>query len=712
MRYVGKPVRRVEDPKLITGRGSFVDDIQIPGTYYVAFVRSKYPHARISVKPSQNVFTGSQINPGKDFPIPSNEVTYAGQPIAAVIARDRYEAYDLLESVEVEYEQLPYETDPFRAMEDKVKVYSKAESNIYAKKEFFGGEAKKELEQSPIVLSGELHNQRIIASPMETRGTLAWFDGNRLNVWSSTQSAHYLRRNLVSFLGIQNIRVIQPDVGGAFGSKIITHPEEYAVSFLALKLGIPLKWIPTRTEEMLSAGHGRDKWLRYKVGVKRDGTITAVVGTVVGNLGAPYRDANDDDSGNVMSAARMLPGPYRIKHGFVAAYSVNTNLTPTTSYRGAGRPEATYFIESIIEEIAEELKLDPLEVRLRNVIRPEEMPYTNVFGITYDSGNYPELLNSAKSYYEQLKAEAKDNQCVGLAMYVEITAFGPWETARVYAKYDGRIVVVTGTGPHGQGDATAFAQLAADALEISMDLVEVRWGDTDVIEDGIGTWGSRTVTIGGSAVIMASQELRKRLTEAGAKALEADVEEVEYREGKVVHKKTGKSLELAEIIKSAYKLGISLDVTSVYPVKKPTSPYGVHMALMEIDRETGLISVKKYIAVDDVGNVINPLLAEGQIHGGALQGISQALYEEAVINDGTLQNPTFGDYALPTAVETPRFTWKYLTNGLSPHPTGSKGIGEAGTVVGTPVISNAISSCLKKKFSTMPILLEKVLGDQ
>ncbi|MCG3109386.1 Glyceraldehyde dehydrogenase large chain [Metallosphaera sp. J1] len=711
MRYVGKPVKRIEDPKLITGRGLYVDDIQLPGTYYVAFVRSKYPHALIRVKPGQNVFTGSEINPGKDFPIPSNEVTYVGQPIAAVIARDRYEAYDLLESVEVEYEQIPHETDPFRAMEDKIKVYSKLESNVFARKEFLGGEAKKELEQSPVILSGELHNQRIVASPMETRGTLAWFDGNRLNVWSSTQSAHYLRRNLVSFLGIQNIRVIQPDVGGAFGSKIITHPEEYAVSFLALKLGIPLKWIPTRTEEMMSAGHGRDKWLRYKVGVRRDGTITAVVGTVVGNLGAPYRDANDDDSGNVMSAARMLPGPYRIKHGVITAYSVNTNLTPTTSYRGAGRPEATYFIESIMEEIAEELKLDPLEVRLRNVIRPEEMPYTNVFGITYDSGNYPELLNSAKPYYEQLKVEARDNQCVGLAMYVEITGFGPWETARVYAKYDGRIVVVTGTGPHGQGDATAFAQLAADALEIPMELVEVRWGDTDVIEDGIGTWGSRTVTVGGSAVLMASQELKRRLTEAGAKALEADVEEVEYREGKVVHKKNAKSLELIDVIKSAYKFGISLDVTSVYPVKKPTSPYGVHMGLMEIDRETGLIKVKKYIAIDDVGNVINPLLAEGQIHGGALQGISQALYEEAVINDGVLQNPTFGDYALPTAVETPHFTWKYITNGLSPHPTGSKGIGEAGAVVGTPVITSALEGCLKRKMNTMPILLEKALGE-
>ncbi|QKR00014.1 xanthine dehydrogenase family protein molybdopterin-binding subunit [Metallosphaera tengchongensis] len=712
MKYVGKALRRIEDPKLITGKGTFVDDIQLPGLHYVAFLRSEYPHAIIRVKRTDGIFTGHDVNPGKDFPIPSNEVTYAGQPIAAVVARDRYEAYDLLESVEVEYEQLPFETDPFQAMENKVKVYSKLESNIFVKKEFFSGEAKKILEESPVVISGELHNQRIISTPMETIGTVAWFDGQRLNVWSSTQSAHYLRRNLAKFLGIQNVRVIQPDVGGAFGSKIITHPEEYALSYLALKLGIPLKWIPTRREEMVSAGHGRDKWLRYKVGVKRDGTITSVVGTVVGNLGAPYQDANDDDSGNVISAARMLPGPYKISHGYVVAYGVNTNLTPTTSYRGAGRPEATYFIESILEEIATELNLDPLDVRLRNVVRPEEMPYTNPFGITYDTGNYVELLNLAKSYYEQLKNEAKSsNSCVGLAMYVEITAFGPWETARVYVKYDGKVTVISGTGPHGQGDPTAFAQLAAETLEIPIDWVDVRWGDTEIIEDGIGTWGSRTLSIGGSAVLMASQELKKRLTEAGAKALDADVEEVIYAEGKVTHKKTGKSVEFLDIVKSAYKNGISLDVTSVYTVKKPTTPYGVHMALADLDRETGMVKVRKYVALDDVGNVINPLLAEGQIHGGSLQGIGQALYEEAVIKDGLLENGNLGDYSLATAVESPKIVWKYFTIGLSPHPTGSKGIGEAGTVVGTPAVTNAIVECLKRKFDSMPLKPERLIGE-
>ncbi|MEM4076502.1 MAG: xanthine dehydrogenase family protein molybdopterin-binding subunit, partial [Metallosphaera sp.] len=677
----------------------------------VMFLRSELPHAFIKVKSRENVFLGSQINPGRDFPIASNEVTYVGQPIAAVVARDRYEAQDLLESIEVEYQQLPFEVDPFKAMEDKVKVYSKLESNIHIKKEFFGGEPLKEIDKSPVVLTGELHNQRVIASPMETRGIVAWFDGNRLNVWSSTQSAHYLRRNLVSFLGVSNIRVVQPDVGGAFGSKIITHPEEYAVSYLALKLGVPLKWIATRREEMITAGHGRDKWLRYKIGVNRDGTIRVLMGTVIGNLGAPYADANDDDGGNILSAARMLPGPYKIKHGYITAYGVNTNLTPTTSYRGAGRPEATYFIESIMEEVANELKIDPFEIRMRNVVRPEDMPFTNPFNITYDTGNYVEILNQSKPYYESLKSEATPSEeCVGLGMYVEITAFGPWETARVYAKYDGKIVVVSGTGPHGQGEGTAFAQLAADVLEIPMELVEVKWGDTDIIEDGIGTWGSRTATIGGSAVMQASQELKKRIMEAAAKSMEADLEEIEYSEGKIRHKKTGKSIDLSEAIKSAYKLGIPLDVTSVYPVKKPTTPYGVHMALISVDKETGMIKVKKYVALDDIGNVINPLLAEGQIHGGSLQGISQALYEEAVFSDGLLQNGNFGDYTIPTAVETPKFSWRYVVNGLSPHPTGSKGVGEAGAVVGTPVIMSAIQRCLGKKFNYMPINLERALA--
>jgi len=710
MKYIGQPVRRIEDPRLITGRGTYVDDVQLPGMLFVAFLRSKYTHARIKVKGGPQVYTGKDFNPGKDFPIPSTEVTYAGQPIAAVVAKDRYEAYDLLESVEVEYEPLSPVFDPEEALKDEVKVYSGLQSNVYSKKEFLSGEPHKVLEESQVQLEGTLYNQRVVAVPMETRGVVSFFDGQKLTVWSSTQSAHYLRRNLVKYLGLTNIRVIQPDVGGAFGSKIILQPEEYAVSFLSVKLGVPLKWIPTRSEEMMSAGHGRDKALRYKVGVKRDGTIMSLVGTIVGNIGAPYSEANEDDGGNVISAARMLPGPYRIKHAQVVAYAVNTNLTPTTSYRGAGRPEATFFIERIMDQISQELGIDPLEVRSRNLIRPEEMPYQNAFGITYDSGNYIGLIKSAEPYYQQLKAEAqKENLCLGLSMYVEITGFGPWETARVYVKYDGRVVIVTGTGPHGQGDATAFAQIASEALEVPMEKVEVKWGDTDVIEDGIGTWGSRTLTVGGSAVLLASQELRKRLTEAGAKALEADVEEVEYLEGKVVHKKTGKSLSFDEVVKNAYKFGISLDVTSVYPVRKPTTPYGIHFAVVEIDRETGMIKVRKYLAVDDVGKVINPLLAEGQIHGGVVQALGQALYEQVVIADGIMQNSSLGDYVVPTAVESPKMEWKNFQLGLSPHPLGSKGIGEAGAVVGSPTILSALQQCTKKFINRMPVSPEDLV---
>ncbi|AWR97511.1 molybdopterin-dependent oxidoreductase [Acidianus sulfidivorans JP7] len=710
MKYIGKPIKRIEDPRLISGKGTYVDDIKLPGEMFVAFLRSTKPHARIKIKKTEGVFTGEDINPGKDFPIPTKETTYVGQPIACVIAKDRYEAYDLLENIEVEYEELPYVLDPYESIKDEIKVYSKLSSNIYFKEVYSDGEPEKVLKESQVI-EGELINQRMIASPLETRGIVSFFDGQRLTVWSSTQSAHFLRRNLVNFLGFSDIRVIQPDVGGAFGSKIITHPEEYAVAKLAIQLRVPLKWIPTRTEEMISAGHGRDKKLKFKVGFTRDGVITSLVGTLVGDLGAPYADANDDEGGNVKSTARMILGPYKIRNAMISAYAVHTNKVPTTSYRGAGRPEATYFIERIINMIGNELGIDPIEIRLRNVIKPEEMPYKNAFGITYDSGDYPRLLNEARTYYNQLLSEAKnENGCVGVAMYVEITGFGPWEVARVFAKSDGKIIAITGSGPHGQGDATGFAQIVAETLQIPIESVEVRWGDTDIIEDGIGTWGSRTITVGGSAIMKAAEELKQRIISAAAKMLNADVEELQYEEGgKITNKKSGKSVSLNEVISFAYKNGISLDVTSVYPVSKPTSPYGVHMALVNIDKDLGKINVKKYIALDDIGKVINPLTAGGQVHGGVVQGIAQALYEEAIIdNQGNLLNPNLNDYGFPTAVESPEIIWEYREIGLSSHPTGSKGVGEAGAVVSTPVIVNAVENCIKKRIFKIPIKLSEL----
>ncbi|TRM76340.1 xanthine dehydrogenase family protein molybdopterin-binding subunit [Sulfolobus sp. A20-N-F6] len=709
--YVGQPVKRIEDIKFITGGSSYVDDIELPGTLFVAFLRSTKPHAKIKIKKSSsNIFTGIDINPGKDFPIPTDEVTYVGQPIATVVAKDRYEAYDLVESIEVEYEDLDYVIDPEIALNDKIKVYSKNNTNIYEHKTWQAGNVNESFKSADKIIEGELYNQRVIASPIETRGTLAYYDGYRLNIWSSTQSAHYLRRNLINFLGINNIHVIQPDVGGAFGSKIIAHPEEYALAKLALILRKPLKWVPTRTEEMQSAGHGRDKKLKFSVAVKNDGTILGIKGTLIADLGAPYPDANDDEIGNVHSTVRMLPGAYKVSNMLIDHYAVNTNKAPTQSYRGAGRPEATYFIERIINIVAKELNRDEFEIREKNIVR--ELPYKNAFGITYDSGDYLQILSKGKELYDKLRAEAKPNECVGSSMYVEISGFGPWETARVFAKSDGKVVIVTGSGPHGQGDGTAFAQIAADILEIPLENIEVRWGDTDIIEDGIGTWGSRTVTVGGSAIYKASEELKKRIVEVGAKLLEADIEEVEYKNGNVKHKKNGKSVGIKEIMEKAYSLGYSLDVTYVYSVQKPgyTVPYGVHLALISIDKETGLVKVKKYVAIDDVGRVINPLLAEGQIIGGVVQGMGQAIYEGTVYSsEGVLLNSNLNDYGVPTAVESPRVEWNYIEKGFSNHPTMSKGIGEAGAIASTPAIVNAIEKCIGRRIVKMPVRAEEVL---
>ncbi|MFP3064391.1 MAG: xanthine dehydrogenase family protein molybdopterin-binding subunit [Sulfolobus sp.] len=702
--YIGKPIKRVEDYKFITGKAVYVDDIELPGIYFVAFLRSKYPHARIKIKKTQGVFTGEDINPGKDFPIASNEVTYVGQPIAAVIAKDRYEAYDILESIEVEYEPLDYVLDPEEALKDNVKVYTKNSSNVVYHDLWKGGDVSKAFSEADLIIKDKLYNQRVIASPLETRGAVAYYDGSKLTFYSSTQSAHYLRRNLVSFLGIENIRVIQPDVGGAFGSKIIAHPEEYALAKLALITRKPLKWIPTRSEEMQSAGHGRDKSLEFEVAVKKDGTILGIRGKLIANLGAPYFDANDDELGNVKSTVRMLPGIYKLVGAEVDVYAVNTNITPTQSYRGAGRPEGIYFIERIINIVANELGIDQYEIRLKNAI--DSLPYKNLFGVNYDSGDIKRMLELGKRYYDQLKAHGR----VGVSTYIEITAFGPWEVARIFVKSDGKIILVTGTGPHGQGDGTAFVQIAADVLELPMEKIEVRWGDTEIIEDGIGTWGSRTVTIGGSAVLLASEKLKKKLIEIGAKLLNADVEEVEYSNGNVRHKRSGKVVSFNEIVSNAYKMGESLDFTAVYNVTSPpTTPYGVHLALVDVD-ETGIVRLKKYIAIDDVGRVINPLLAEGQAIGGIVQGMAQALLEGAVFNDeGNLITSNFQEYLLPTAVEAPEIEWHYVTFGLSPHPTGSKGIGEAGAIASTPAVMNAVENCVKKRLTKMPVRADELV---
>jgi carbon-monoxide dehydrogenase large subunit len=702
--YIGKPIKRVEDYKFITGKAVYVDDIELPVMYFVAFLRSKYPHARIKIKKTQGVFTGEDINPGEDFPIASNEVTYVGQPIAAVIAKDRYEAYDILESIEVEYEPLDYVLDPEEALKDNVKVYTKNSSNVVYHDLWKGGDVSKAFSEADLIIKDKLYNQRVIASPLETRGAVAYYDGSKLTFYSSTQSAHYLRRNLVSFLGIENIRVIQPDVGGAFGSKIIAHPEEYALAKLALITRKPLKWIPTRSEEMQSAGHGRDKSLEFEVAVKKDGTILGIRGKLIANLGAPYFDANDDELGNVKSTVRMLPGIYKLVGAEVDVYAVNTNITPTQSYRGAGRPEGIYFIERIINIVADELGIDQYEIRLKNAI--DSLPYKNLFGVNYDSGDIKRMLELGKRYYDQLKAHG----CVGVSTYIEITAFGPWEVARIFVKSDGKIILVTGTGPHGQGDGTAFVQIAADVLELPMEKIEVRWGDTEIIEDGIGTWGSRTVTIGGSAVLLASEKLKKKLIEIGAKLLNADVEEVEYSNGNVRHKRSGKVVSFNEIVSNAYKMGESLDFTAVYNVTSPpTTPYGVHLALVDVD-ETGIVRLKKYIAIDDVGRVINPLLAEGQAIGGIVQGMAQALLEGAVFNDeGNLITSNFQEYLLPTAVEAPEIEWHYVTFGLSPHPTGSKGIGEAGAIASTPAVMNAVENCVKKRLTKMPVRADELV---
>jgi len=711
MRYVGKPVKRViEDLPIITGRSTYVNDITLNGTLHAYFVRSPYAHAKFQIRgcPKGCYPVRDLYNPGwlKD------EVTFAGEPVAVVLAEDEYKAVDLAEQVEVEYSPLDPVVDPWRATEpNSPKARSDLKSNVFKESEVNTGDVESALKGAYRVVEGELINQRVIPSAMEPRGAVAKFDGKRLTIWSSTQSAFFVRnvvREAVSKYGVREVRAIQPEVGGAFGSKIIVYPEEVMVAILSVITGRPVKWFNTRSEDMLTTNHGRDMRLRFKAGFDKQGKLLGIQGTLLFDAGAPFPEVNNDSFGMASTAAAMITGHYSLENIKIKVLGVNTNKTIIGAYRGAGRPEGSYFIERIMNLGARALGADQFQIREVNALKEANYLKTPT-GITHDSGKYAEALRRAKPAYLELlrkrdEIRAKGRKAgVGVSFPAEIASFGPYETAKVKVTPDGEIQVISGSGPHGQGDGTAFAQIAADVFEVDIERVKVIWGDTDLIADGQLTAGSRTVTVGGSAVYEASMRLKNKLMGVAAEKMGVKAEELTYSEGKIVHEKTGKSMTLQEVAAESLNAGLLPEENYSYVMRLYTSPYGVHLALVEVDGETGFVKVLDYRAFDDVGNVINPLLAEGQVHGGVLQGIGQALYEEAVYSeDGHLLTGTFSDYALPTAVEAPVVSWISLTLSKSDTPLGSKGIGELGTIASTPAAINAVEDAINAQVTSMP----------
>ncbi len=727
-RYVGSRVRRIEDLRILRGEATYVDDIRLTGMLHAVFVRSQYPHARIkSVDASDalkapgvvGVYTWRDLEKGLKpfelgrsdpfYPLARDKVRFVGEPVAVVVAEDPYKAMDAAELVVVDYEPLDAVASVDEALrEGAPRIHEAAPDNIGFDKTYGCGDVDKVFREAPIVLGDTLYNSRVYAASMEPRGVVAHYDGETLTVWSSTQTPFDLRDEILDKFRAppKSVRVIQPDVGGAFGAKIPTYPEDLVIPYLAYTLRRPVKWYAYRREDMVSTTHGRDIRARLEVAVDRGGRILGIRGEVVADLGAyPLGAALP------AIATRILSGAYDIRAGRVRALGVYTNKTPLGAYRGAGRPEGIFFIERMVDLVADELGMDPVEVRLVNMVGREQMPYKNCFGFEYDSGDYPTTLKRAlealgvRELERWAEEERRKGRLVGLgyAFYVEITSGGPFESAYVRLEPNGRVEIVVGSTPTGQGDATAFAQLAADIFGVELEKVRVRWGDTGLIGEGVGTFGSRTLAVGGGAVIEASRQIIEKARRAAAEVLGVDESEVDYEPGYYYVKgDPARRVSLLEVAERVYRGESSveppLEAKVLYDPKHPVYPFGLHAAVVEVDPESGRVRVLKYLSYDDVGKAVNPMLVEGQLHGGVMQGIGQVLYEHMAYDDsGYPLTQSLGDYGVPTAHEAPMEFRVVLQETQTHHPHGVRGVGEIGSIAAPPALVRAIENAFRPR---------------
>ncbi|MDW8063295.1 MAG: xanthine dehydrogenase family protein molybdopterin-binding subunit, partial [Candidatus Caldarchaeum sp.] len=735
-KYVGASVKRKEDPRLLKGESLFVGDLKLPGMLYAVFLRSPHPHAKIkkidvrraiSHRGVVTAMTGKDLKPFvgplvvesiydekrfvEHFPMAVDEVKFVGEPVAVVVADDLYTAYDALDLVEVEYEPLPAVVNPEEALsKTAAKVHGNLEDNLCFRWKRHYGDVEDLFSQADEIVEGRFKIQRLAPSAMEPRGVVATFDGytRLLTVWSSTQFPHRLRTWISQSLKIpeNRIRVIAPEVGGGFGSKLNHYPEEVIIPFLAVKLGRPVKWVEDRNENLSATTHGRDMIAHVTAAVKRDGRILALKLKIVADLGA-YNHVYTQD--NPVMAARMIQGCYKLKGLDLEVIGVYTNKMATDAYRGAGRPEASYIIERTVDLVARKLDIDPAQIRKVNFIQADEFPYKTLTKFEYDSGDYDraleKLLQSMR--YEELRREQEKLRGqgrflgIGLSTFVEVCNFS-YQSASVRVEPSGRILVFTSTSPHGQGEETAFAQIVADSLGVSTDDVQVIHGDTLSIPYGWGTAGSWTLTAGGIAVLRATEQIRSKMLAIAAHQLECRPEDVEIRQGRFFVKEAPeRSLSFEEVAALAYEaeklpadVEMGLVATNFYNPDL-TFPFGAYGAVVEVFPETGQVEVRKLYLVNDCGKVVNPMLVEGQIIGGAAQAIGQALYEEVVYSDdGVLLTSNFTDYLLPSAAEMPEMEL-LRTETPAPNPLGTKGVGELATIGLTQAIVNAVEDALK-----------------
>ena len=778
-KIIGKSIPRAEDPRLITGAGQYVDDVQLVGMAYAEVFRSSRAHALIKSINIENakahpgvvtVITAEDVE-GKienqpvaaqlpDMkcpdhpPLAINKVYFVGQPIAVVVAEDRYTARDALDLIDVDYEELPVVTSSIEAMENDAPVIHEDLGTNVAFNWSLGGvtdgsevdadaDIDKYFDEADLVVSlwdePWFVNQRLIPVPMEARGVVAdWSPGERLlTVWTSTQIPHLCRSLLAGMLGLSDnhVRVIAPDVGGGFGQKLNIYVEEPLVGFLAMQLERPVKWTEGRRENFTSAIHGRDQRAKLEAAVKNDGTVTALRYKVVADLGSYCQ---------VLTAAiptltgLMLTGSYKIPAAITELTAVYTNKMSTDAYRGAGRPEATYLIERIMDRVAQDLGKDPIEVRRKNFLGKGETWITPQ-GTVYDSIDYEAPLEKALELfdYEGFRKEQEEARKegrylgVGFSTYVEICGMGPsaalpagvggFESATVRIEPSAKVTVFTGASPHGQGQETSFAQIAADELGVTFEDVVVVHGDTDKVQYGIGTFGSRGTAVGGTAVYKALQTLKDKVAKIAAFMLEIGEDDLIWGDSGLSSKSDpSKVVTLAEVSARAHDpadgmpegVDPGLATTAFFHPENFTYPFGTHICLVDVCAETGEATLLRYIAVDDVGRVINPMLVEGQIIGGIVQALGQAMMEEGIYDEGgQLATGELMDYAIPRAKDVPEIVVDRTETPSPVNPLGVKGCGEAGTIGATPAIVNAVVDALSPfgiKHLEMPLRPERI----
>ncbi|MDT7725356.1 MAG: aerobic carbon-monoxide dehydrogenase large subunit [Actinomycetota bacterium] len=756
---IGKARLRKEDARLITGRTRWTDNMTLPGMLHLAVLRSPFAHAKIvSVDTSAAkdapgvvaVFTGKDLDPESAIGMPcawpitpdmksprrpvlaSDQVNFAGEGVAVVVARTSAEAHDALEFIDVEYEDLPVVLGLEAAIaEGAPLVHEELGTNRSAFWVFDSAEAgtgssvEEAIAGAEVTVKRRFRQQRLVPAFMEPRACVVDPTAAQLTMWSSTQVPHILKTMAALTLGIpeHKLRVIAPDVGGGFGGKIAVLPEEMMCLIVAQKLGKPMKWNESRSETMVAAHHGRDQIQDITITANRDGTVTGLKVELLADMGAYLGLVGP---GVPILGAFMFNAIYKFPAYHFACTNVFTNTTLTDAYRGAGRPEATFAIERIMDELAVELGMEPLELREKNWIKHEEFPFTTVCGLTYDSGNYEAATAKAKQLfdYDGLRREQAQRResndpvqlGIGISTFTEMCGLAPsrvlgsldyaaggWEHAGIRVLPTGKVEVLTGASAHGQGHETAWSQIVADHLGVAFEDVEVLHGDTQSSHKGMDTYGSRSLVVGGIAVVKAVEKVVAKARVIAAHMMECSEDDLEFEGGKFTVKGTGKSTGIGEIafaVFAAHDLpdGVepSLDSDATFDPENFSFPHGTHLCATEVDTETGRVTIRSYVCVDDVGSVVNPLIVEGQVHGGLAQGIAQALYEEAVFDEsGTLQTGTFADYLLPSAMDLPKFVTDRTETPSTTNSLGVKGVGEAGTIASTPAVVNSVIDAVR-----------------